>query len=249
MKTVLIPIPDIDFDPTEVSVPWKVLKEKGYRILFATPSGKPGQADPIMVTGKGLRILSSLLKAKAEDVSLYRELEASPEFLDPKKYESVKQDSFDVLLLPGGHAKGMRTYLESSSLQSLVGEAFAQKKPVAAICHGVLLAARSKNPKTSKSSLHGRRTTGLLKSQELLAWNLTRAWMDDYYRTYPIPMEEEVRTYLASSEDFIQGPLPIARDSFRNTKPGFILRDDTYLSARWPGDAHKFALELPHFFG
>ncbi|MFB5649279.1 type 1 glutamine amidotransferase domain-containing protein [Leptospira wolffii] len=249
MKTVLIPIPQIDFDPTEVSVPWKILKDHGYKIQFSTPTGTPGSADPLMVTGKGLGILSPVLRARNEDVAVYRELEKSNEFLTPKKYGSVKPDSFDVLLLPGGHAKGMRTYLESEELQALVGKTFADKKPVAAICHGVLLAARSKNPKTGKSSLSGKETTGLLKSQELLAWNLTRAWLGDYYRTYPTPLQDEVQSLLDSPDDFIEGPLPVSRDSFSNIKPGFTLRSENYLSARWPGDAHKFGQELPQFFG
>ncbi len=249
MKTVLIPVPQIDFDPTEVSVPWKILKQKGYKIIFATPTGSPAGADPLMVTGKGLGILSPVLKAKNDDVILYRELEKSDEFLNPKKYESVKPDSFDVLLLPGGHAKGMRTYLESEVLQSLVGKTFAEGKPVAAICHGVLLAARSKNPKTGKSSLFGKQTTGLLRSQEMLAWNLTRAWLGDYYRTYPTPLQEEVISFLESPGDFVEGPLPVGRDSFSNPKPGFTLLTPNYISARWPGDAHKFGMELPGFFG
>ncbi|TGK07712.1 hypothetical protein EHO59_06315 [Leptospira semungkisensis] len=249
MKTVLIPIPQIDFDPTEVSVPWKTLSQKGYKIVFATPSGTPGEADFRMVTGKGLGILSPVLKARKEDVEFYRELEKSNEFLSPKKYESIKPDSFDVLLLPGGHAKGMRTYLESESLQGLVGKTFAEGKPIAAICHGVLLAARSKNPKTKKSSLSGYRTTGLLRSQELLAWNLTRAWLGDYYRTYPTPLQDEVISFLASSSDFEEGPMPVSRDTSNNFKPGFTVLDKNYLSARWPGDAHKFANELPLFFG
>lgn len=35
-KTVLIPIPSTDFDPTEVSVPWKILKAAGVKVIFAT---------------------------------------------------------------------------------------------------------------------------------------------------------------------------------------------------------------------
>jgi putative intracellular protease/amidase len=37
----------------------------------------------------------------------------------------------------------MREYLESEVLQRLIGAAFADGIPVAAICHGVVLAARS----------------------------------------------------------------------------------------------------------
>jgi len=35
--------------------------------------------------------------------------------------------------------------------------------------------------------------------------------------------------------------LPLVRDSANNLNPGFVVQDGNYLSARWPGDAHKFA--------
>ena len=60
MGTVLIPIPDRDFDPTEVAVSWRVLTRNGHRVVFATESGTPAVADDIMVTGRGLDIWSSL---------------------------------------------------------------------------------------------------------------------------------------------------------------------------------------------
>jgi hypothetical protein len=31
------------------------------------------------------------------------------------------------------------------------------------------------------------------------------------------------------------------RDSAINERPAFVVRDGTYVSARWPGDAHAFA--------
>lgn len=43
MGTVLIPIPDRDFDPTEVAVSWRVLTRDGHRVVFATESGAPGR--------------------------------------------------------------------------------------------------------------------------------------------------------------------------------------------------------------
>jgi putative intracellular protease/amidase len=60
MATVLIPIPDRDFDPTEVAVSWQVLRDNGHRVVFATESGAPGIADDIMVTGRGLDLWSAL---------------------------------------------------------------------------------------------------------------------------------------------------------------------------------------------
>ena len=60
MGTVLIPIPDRDFDPTEVAASWRVLTRDSHRVVFATESGAPGAADDIMVTGRGLDIWSAL---------------------------------------------------------------------------------------------------------------------------------------------------------------------------------------------
>ncbi len=59
-------------------------------------------------------------------------------------------------------------------------------KPIAAVCHGVVLAARS-------GILSGKRCTALPWWMESLAYNLTRLWMGTYYKTYPdTSVEEEV---------------------------------------------------------
>jgi hypothetical protein len=42
MAAILIPIPDADFDPTETGVPWRTLRQRGHRIVFATPRGNMG---------------------------------------------------------------------------------------------------------------------------------------------------------------------------------------------------------------
>ena len=39
MATVLLPLPDTDFDVTEVAVPWKVLTRLGHTVVFATEHG------------------------------------------------------------------------------------------------------------------------------------------------------------------------------------------------------------------
>src|SRR3546814_5325006 len=81
-----------------------------------------------------------------------------------------------------------RPYLEDALLQAHVAAFFDADKPVAAICHGVVLAARSISRRSGRSVLHGRRTTALTWSLERSAWNLTRFWGRfwdrDYYRTY-----------------------------------------------------------------
>ena len=163
MATILMPLPTRDFDPTETGVPWLVLTGLGHRIVFATPDGEPGAADPRMVTGEGLGLLASVLKANRNGRAAYEAMIASPEFRAPLLYEAIAEASLDALLLPGGHARGMRPYLESAPLQRIVAEYFARGRPVGAICHGVVLAARS-IAASGKSVLHGRKTTALLRS-------------------------------------------------------------------------------------
>lgn len=243
MATILMPLPTRDFDPTETGVPYAILAAKGHRIVIATPDGKSPAADPVMVTGKGLGPLARLLRANAAGRAAYAHLSQSRAFKSPIAWDAIHAEEFDALLLPGGHAKGMKPYLESARLQSAVAAFFAAAKPVGAICHGTLLAARSKAT-NGKSVLHGLKTTGLTRAQELLAWGMTRAWMKDYYRTYTTPLETEVRALLASPADFLTGPAAVSRDAMDRLERGFTVRDGNYLSARWPGDAHRFGVEF-----
>ncbi len=276
MATVLVPIPDLDFDPTEVAVSWKVLGQSGHRVRFATATGRAGRVDDLMLTGRGLdpwgfipglsRLVGvgRVLAARSDATDAYRDMARSREFLRPMTWDSVDLDAVDGVLLPGGHrARGMRPYLESPVLQTLVVECFRRPIPTAAVCHGVLLAARSIDPETGRSVLHGRRTTALTWTLERRAWRVarcTRFWDPDYYRTYReqpgqpagyMSVQQEVTRALAAPEDFYDvGPQEPdaglkqsgrARDTMEDERPAFVLRDGPYLSARWPGDVHTFA--------
>ena len=156
----------------------------------------------------------------------------------------------------------MREYLESEVLQKLVAEFFAAGTPVAAICHGVLLAARSRG-NDGHSVLFGRKTTALTWALERSGWTvgrIVRFWDPDYYRTYAdgagkpagtMSVQQEVTRALARPQDFLDVPADapdyrrktsgMARDTFDDDRPAFVVRDGNYVSARWPGDAHSFA--------
>lgn len=276
MSTVLVPIPDRDFDPTEVAVSWRVLTDNGHRVIFATESGAPGVADDIMVTGRGLDIWSALpvlgairlvglaLRADKNGRNAYAAMAASPEYRRPVSWSAATLDGADALLLPGGHrARGMRGYIDSDILHRLVVEAFDRGMIVAAICHGVLLAARSVDPGTGRSVLYGRKTTALTWAMEGLAWRLTRItrfWDRDYYRTYTeqpgqaegyMSVQSEVTRALEDPADFrdvARGTAHwrrkswgMARDTADDSRPAFVVDDGNYISARWPGDTHTFA--------
>ena len=250
MGTVLIPIPDRDFDPTEVAVSWQVLRANGHRVVFATESGVPGVADDIMVTGRGLDLWSAvpvlgaitvvgrMLRANKDARRAYQDMLASPEYQDPSSWSETTLDGIEALLLPGGHrARGMRSYIDSPTLQRLVVDAFARGLNVAAICHGVLLAARSVDPTTGHSVLYGRRTTALTWALERTAWRLTRItrfWDPDYYRTYTeepgqptgyMSVQSEVTRALTNPADFCDVAPRIAALAAQDLRTGARHRD------------------------
>jgi len=41
MPSILMPLPSEGFEPTEVAVPWKILRKAGVEVVFATLDGKP----------------------------------------------------------------------------------------------------------------------------------------------------------------------------------------------------------------
>ncbi len=242
---ILIPVPSFGCDPSETAIPWKIFTENNFEVVFITPNGKKATTDPIMLNGNGLGLLKSALMARRDAVSAYFEMEESDAFCNPLNYAAINENSFDAIFLPGGHDKKVKEYLESEVLQKLIVDFFKAQKPVGAICHGVVLAARSIDPKTNRSVLHDYKTTSLLRSQELLAYNLTRAWMGDYYLTYPgLTVEDEVRTALSDGDNFLKGPTPIRRDSTEHLERGFVVVDRNYISGRWPGDVYSISFEF-----
>ncbi len=271
MATVLIPVPARDSDPSEVAVSHGVLVAAGHTVRFATPEGRQAACDELMVTGEGLdpwgRVpglrklvaIGRILRADSVAHDAHRKLLADPAWQSPLRWDEIELDDFDGLLLPGGHrARGMREYLESPVLQGLVVEAFRRDLPVAAVCHGVLLAARSVDPETGKSVLHGRKTTALTWALERTAWQVarrTRFWDQNYYRTYLeepgqpagyMSVQQEVTRALADPADFLDTTDKLkssgrARDRAADDRPAFVVEDGKYVSARWPGDVHTFA--------
>jgi len=238
---ILVAIPNEDFDPTEAAVPWNVLTKSGHEVKFATPSGKKGNADYRVLSGKGFGPWRPFLAAKRKSVRVYEELQNDPSFADPIAYHEIKEEEFDGLILPGGHAPGMKEYLESEILQAAVASFFEKNKPVGAICHGVVVAARSRSTKSGRSVLYGRKTTALPKIMELSAWLITCLWLGSYFRTYPETVQAIVTRELESKQDFLAGPKSLRRDSEEKPEKGFAVVDGNYISARWPGDAYRFA--------
>lgn len=238
MARVLMPLPDNDFDVTETAVPWRLLTRDGHDVVFATERGGAAPAGDQLLLDGSLGKLGPAAEARA----WYDEMAASPAFRDPLAWSEIEPEKLDGLVLAGGHAPGMKQYLGSSLLQEKVGAFWRTGRPVGAICHGVIVLARTRD-ESGKSVLHGARTTCLPKYMERGAWLLTRWKLGRYYRTYDEYVEDEVKGALAAPKaQFARGPMVLSkRGTETDDAAAFVVEDGRYVSARWPGDAYLFA--------
>jgi putative intracellular protease/amidase len=242
MARILMPLPDTDFDTTEVAVPWRLATRAGHDVVFATEQGNaPPACDPLLMTG----VIFGALGAADEPKQFYRELVASREFNNPIAWHAIVTADYDALILPGGHAPGMRQYLGSPTLHAKVAAFWQLERPVGAICHGVLVLARARDA-TGASVLRDSRTTCLPKYMERSAFLLTFWRRGRYYRTYAAYVEDEVRAALADARSqFVEGPkVRTERGTATDDSAAFVVEDGRYLSARWPGDSYLFAKKL-----
>lgn len=279
MARVLLAMASLDADPSEVAIPWRVLTDAGHAVTFATSDGRRAQADELMLTGEGLDVwglvpglqrvtaVGRVLAARRDARELYAAMERTEAFGAPRRFDALRAEDFDALVLPGGHrARGIRPYLDDEALRAFVAAMFEAGRAVGAICHGVVVAARARSAATGRSVLYGRATTSLTWRQEATAWALGRVvrfWDPDYYRTYvEAPgeargargVQAEVTAALASPSDYrdVPGDDPerrrktdgLHRDTPTDARAAFVVRDGRYVSARWPGDAYTFAKTL-----
>ena len=85
---VLMPLPDRDFDTTEVAVPWRLLRDRGHEVVFATEhGGSTPECDQRLLDG----VIFGKLGADPEPIEFYRRLTESPEFRAPIELCIVEQ--------------------------------------------------------------------------------------------------------------------------------------------------------------
>lgn len=228
---ILIPLPDRDFDPTESATPWRVCTERGWRVTFATQHGAVAAADPRLLLG----VVRGPLGAGPKALANYHAMTRSPEFQHPIRYDQIDPAEYDAVSLTGGHAPGMKQYLEDETLQKKMIEFFRQDKAIGSICHGLLVLARAIDPQTGKSVLHDYRLTALTKDLEFSGYALTFWLLGRRYRTYDCYVADEVRGVLKDPANFRNGPAMLLP---------FTVRDRNLVTGRWPLDAMQYSLKF-----
>src|SRR5262249_61023721 len=91
-RRILIPLPDRDFDTTEVAVPWRLLTRAGHEVVFATEAGGAAPAcDPRLLDG----VVFGKLGAADEPKRFYHELTQAPEFGAPIAWSAIAPSESD----------------------------------------------------------------------------------------------------------------------------------------------------------
>lgn len=225
---ILIPLPDHDFDPTETATPWRECTRRGWKTTFATETGEVPEADPRLLMG----FLRGPLGAGPKGLSDYKAMTPSPEYQKPIKYSEINVDNFDALLLAGGHAPGMKQFLESKILQEKTVQFFKQDKCVGAICHGLLVLARTVDTETGRSVLFNYKTTSLTKLLEKIGYASTFWLLRRRFRTYDAYVEDEVRAALQDRRQYSSGLIPF---------PHVVVDRNLVTSRYWLFDAAAYS--------
>lgn len=228
---VLIPLPDTDFDPTESATPWRVCVERGWRATFATEHGRVAAADHRLLMG----FVRGPLGASPMGLRDYKRMSEAPEYQTPICYEDIHVDDYDALLLTGGHAPGMKQFLESKTLQEKVVEFFNRDKGVGAICHGLLVLARAIDPATGRSVLYEYKTTSLTRLLEIIGYASTFWLLGRRFRTYDAYVEDEVISALRNPGQYSRGWLFV---------PHVVVDRNLVTSRYWLFDAISYSLKF-----
>lgn len=228
---ILIPLPDHDFDPTESATPWRVCAERGWKTTFATENGNVAEADHRLLMG----FVRGPLGAGPMGLKDYKKMIETPEYQKPIKYADINVDDYDAILLTGGHAPGMKQFLESKVLQEKVVQFFKKDKGAGAICHGLLVLARAIDPDTGKSVLYDYKTTSLTKLLEMIGYASTFWLLGRRFRTYNAYVEDEVRAALKDKKQYSTGLIPF---------PCVVVDRNLVSSRYWLFDAMKYSLKF-----
>jgi putative intracellular protease/amidase len=234
-KTVVMPLPEHDFDLTETAVTWKILKANGIKVVFASEAGAVAIANPLQLQKPGLTTVAVLLPA-FEARRYYMEMEKDQSFQQPIPYAEIVPDRCVGMVLVGGNSTNLKHYLECKILQSKVQEFWALKRPIGAIGQGVLIMARTTDPTTKQPLIHSKKTTCYPKIAEMIGKYNPFTGANIYVES----SEEEILRSLSDPSLFQPQQPSLTLDTLFSESNGYC-QDEWYLSSGWEGDSYCFA--------
>jgi len=233
-KKVLIPLPERDFDLTQVAVLWKILKANGIKVEFASELGATSIVNPDHLKKPDLLNVSMFYPA-FEPRRYFMELEKDPSFNSPVPFSEINANEYTGMVLIAGNTANVKHYLECKLLQSKVQDFWALKRPLGAIGQAVLIMVRTVDINAKHPLIHYKRTTCYPKLIEFVGKLNPFGSSSIYIET----VEDEVIRQL-SGPQFFNTSRDVFWDSLFDLN-GFTCQDDWYLSARWEGDAYTFS--------
>lgn len=112
------------FHLAEAAHPWRLLREAGFHVDFATPDGGEAPIDP------GSRDMDdSVNREFLEDEDVNEKIKSAPALGD------LDVSQYDAIYFPGGHGT-MWDLPDHADVQAAVRDMYEAGKVVAAVCHG-----------------------------------------------------------------------------------------------------------------
>jgi putative intracellular protease/amidase len=165
----------------------------------------------------------------------YKRMTETPEYQKPIRYDEISADDYDALLLTGGHAPGMKQFLESKVLQERIVDFFKKGKSIGAMCHGLIPLARAVDPETGRSVLYDYKTTSLTKLLEMIGYCSTFWLLGRRFRTYPEYVEDLTRAALRDRKQYSAGFLLL---------PHVVVDRNLVTSRYWLFDIMPYSLKF-----
>lgn len=116
--------------------PYRALRDAGYRVVFATPGGRPAVVDPESLDEKYWDSPADLKRAR-EAIAGLPELEKPLSLAEAR----ARQEEYQGLVVPGGQGV-MVDLLDDADLHALLLAYDASDRPVGLICHAPAILAR-----------------------------------------------------------------------------------------------------------
>lgn len=112
------------FHLLEAALPWRVLRDAGFEVRFASPRGGAAPIDP-----------GSLDRGNADNLAFLEDADASRAIRDTEPLERVSASDFAGVFFPGGHG-AMWDFPDNPHVNRIVSDVDERGGVIGAVCHG-----------------------------------------------------------------------------------------------------------------